>query len=66
MGLSAYEMSSHLRLIVALAVAYEVVLSGTALVYGWSWLRRHRRSAGFVSRHRRDRIRPVGTVGRAG
>lgn len=65
MGLSAYETSYHLTLIVALVLAYGVVLGGVALVYGWSWLRHHRRSAG-PARHRRDRTPPVGTVGGTG
>lgn len=65
MGLSAYETSYHLTLIVTLVVACGVVLGGVVLVYGWSWLRHDRPSAG-PARHRRDRVRPVGTVGGAG
>ncbi|MGQ0778451.1 MAG: hypothetical protein ACT4NY_29255 [Pseudonocardiales bacterium] len=65
MGLIGYETSSHLVLIVALVLACGVVPGCVALVYEWPWLRRHRKSIG-LARHRRDRIRPVGTVGSAG
>lgn len=65
MVLSAYETSYHLTLILALVVAFGIVLGGVAVVFGWSWLRHYRRSGGFAG-HRRDRTGPVGTVGGAG
>lgn len=58
-GLSGYETSYHLVL------AQGVVLGCVALICGYPWLHHYRRSVG-LPRHRRNRIRPVGTVGSAG
>lgn len=57
MGLSEYEASYHVTLIVVLVLAYGVVSGGIVLVYGWSRLRHYRRSAGFA-RHRWGRNLP--------
>lgn len=66
MGLSGYETSYHLTTILMLVLSAGGVLGGVALACGWSWLRRHWTLAGPARRHRWDRVRPVGTVGRVG
>lgn len=60
MGLSTYEMSYPLTMIVALVVVYGAVLR-VVMGFVW-WLCRYQRSVGFA-RRRRDRIGPVGIVG---